>query len=158
MPVWNLANLDYMKRSARMQRLLKLAENRERESAHALHEAERQLDVRQDLLSRLETYLADYLAYPSRSGQTISNPMLMNNLHGFLKQLELARKDGVTGLGRARDQYMGGRQRWLDDTVRKNAIRHIVDKMIESELRAYERLQQKQLDEHGSGRRFRRDA
>jgi flagellar FliJ protein len=147
-----------MKRSARMQRLLKLAEIRERESAHALLEAEHQLEVRQDLLSRLESYLADYLLYPSRAGQTTTNPMLLNNMYGFLKQIELARKDGVTGLGRAHDKYMEGRQRWLDDTVRKNAIRHIVDQLIESELRAHERIQQKQLDEHGAVRRFRRDA
>ncbi len=136
---------DRRQRSARLARLVGLAEREERRAAEALGRLRSELTQRETQLGELDTYRKDYAAASRTApGGTSAHWKDYQSFLGRLDQAIAAQRqltaDAVATVDAARDTWMRKRQRF-------EALKKVLDRSRQVEAQAALRREQRRLDE-----------
>jgi len=144
-----------MKRSKRMQPIVELADNREREAARQVGAARHELGEREQRLQELIDYRDEYAQRFDQAGAVGLDTATLLSYRQFLSQLheaiEYQRKVVADG-ERLVEQRI---EEWKQVRTRLEALGKVVERLHREEADAVERQEQKETDEFGqrSGRR-----
>ena len=135
-----------MTRSKRMQPVVDVTVQREREAAKRLGEAQERLQAAEQRLEELTRYREEY-ARQFAAGGTLGAARL-RDYRVFLDRLNQAVEQQRGLLARARQEADTQRQRWLDMRTRVQALGKVVERYRDEERSHQERRLQKESDQH----------
>lgn len=140
-----------MKRSRRLDSVLRLAKSREREAAAKLAQARHQLSQRQELQQQLLRHQSEYREQ-AKSQATIPASAIKVR-RAFVGQLQRAFEQQAGAIEAARRQVEQARRDWLAQRVRFQSIEKARNQMRDDEALVETRAEQRRLDELSSSRR-----
>jgi flagellar FliJ protein len=140
-----------LSRSARLEPLQVVADQREDEAMRAMAECQRLVTEHENRLKELQRYLQDYLD----SGSAASTPALINNRHAFLAKLRDAEKFQSNLLEQAKQRCEAERARWLLKRRDVGVLEQLAASYRVQERQQQERVVQRDSDERASQSYFR---
>ena len=140
-----------LSRSARLEPLKVVADQREDEAMRAMAECQRQVAEHEARLTELQRYLQDYL----NSESSANTPALISNRHAFLARLRDAEKFQKTVLEQAKERCDAERTRWLLKRRDVGVLEQLAASYRSQERQQEERVIQKDSDERASQSYFR---
>lgn len=135
-----------MTRSKRMQPVVEVTVQREREAAKRLGEAQQRVQAAEQRLDELTRYRQEY-TQQFAAGDSLTAARLQD-YRVFLDRLNQAVEQQHAVLGRARQEADTQRQRWLDLHTRVQALGKVVERYRDEERSHHERRLQKESDQH----------
>lgn len=135
-----------MTRSKRMQPVVEVTLQREREAAKRLSEAQQRLQAAEQRLEELARYRAEY-SNQFADGGSLSAARL-RDYRIFLDRLNQAVEQQRGLVARAQQDAESQRQRWLDMHTRVQALGKVVERYRDEERSHHERRLQKESDQH----------
>lgn len=135
-----------MTRSKRMQPVVEVTVQREREAAKRLGEAQQRVQAAEQRLDELTRYRQEY-TQQFAAGDSLTAARLQD-YRVFLDRLNQAVEQQHAVLGRARQDADAQRQRWLDLHTRVQALGKVVERYRDEERSHHERRLQKESDQH----------
>ena len=134
-----------MKRSSRMQSIVKIANKEEEAAARALAEAIDNLDKQGKALQELIVFKKDYAERFHKTSNT--NAMSIQQFHNFIAQLNQGIEHQQKIIVQAEEHIEEQRQLWIERHNRTRALNKVVENYAKQELDSAEKLEQKLLDE-----------
>ncbi|MBI5041006.1 MAG: flagellar export protein FliJ [Gammaproteobacteria bacterium] len=144
-----------MTRSKRMQPVVNVTANREREAAQRLGECQQRVQAAEQRLEELIQYREEYTRQFANGGSL--NTARLQDYRIFLGRLNQAVEQQHVVLERAREECAALRQRWLDMHTRAQALDKVVERYRDEERSDQNRRDQKETDEHGQTLRGRKN-
>ncbi len=138
-------------RSARLEPLQLVADQREDEAMRAMAECQRLVAEHETRLLELQRYLQDYVVTASAA----STPALISNRHAFMAKLRDAEKFQKTLLEQAKERCEAERTRWLLKRRDVGVLEQLAASYRTQERQHIERIAQKESDERSSQGHFR---
>lgn len=138
-------------RSARLEPLQLVADQREDEAMRAMAECQRIVVEHETRLVELQRYLQDYV----NNGVTASTPALISNRHAFIAKLREAENFQKTLLQQAKERCEAERTRWLLKRRDVGVLEQLAASYRTQERQQVERTAQKDADERASQGYFR---
>ena len=138
-------------RSARLEPLQLVADQREDEAMRMMAECQRVVADHEARLAELQRYLQDYV----NSSVTASTPALINNRHAFMAKLREAENYQKNVLVQARERCEAERARWLLKRRDVGVLEQLAASYRVQERQQVERQIQKDSDERASQSFFR---
>lgn len=135
-----------MTRSKRMQPVVEVTQQREREAAKRLGEAQQRVQAAEQRLDELVRYRDEY-AEQFASGGSLTAARL-RDYRIFLDRLNQAVDQQRALVARAQQEAEAQRQRWLDIRTRVQALDKVVERYRGEERSQHERRLQKESDQH----------
>lgn len=135
-----------MTRSKRMQPVVEVTVQREREAAKRLGEAQQRLASAQQRLEELTSYREEYTRQFAAGGSL--SAARLRDYRMFLDRLNQAVEQQRGVLTRAQQEADTQRQRWLDMHTRVQALGKVVERYRDEERSHLERRLQKESDQH----------
>jgi flagellar FliJ protein len=135
-----------MTRSKRMQPVVNVTANREREAAQRLGECQQRVQAAEQRLEELTHYREEYTQQFANGGSL--NAARLQDYRLFLDRLNQAVEQQRGILERAHAECAGLRQRWLDLRTRTQALDKVVERYRVEERSDQDRRDQKETDEH----------
>jgi len=142
-----------MTRSERLNPVIKVADNKERQAARFMGDSLRDLEDQKKKLDELATYRDDYAQRFTDAGKSGLSISQMNEYRRFITKINEAivlqrRKINETQL-----EYEQRRLQWTDLHSRTRALDKVATRFREAERRQDAKKEQKQLDENALNRR-----
>ncbi len=148
-----------MKKSSRMQPVVKVAEGREQQAARHLGESQAALTQDQQRLDELKEYRRDYEQRFLASGALGMGAARMEDYRKFLHNLGRAIEQQVQMVERSAALVEQQRQRWFVTRGKAQALDNVVSRYQAEEQRDADRREQLEQDEHAMrGSRRARDS
>lgn len=144
-----------MTRSKRMQSVVEVTANREREAARRLGDAQKRVEAAEQRLQELLLYRDDY-TQQFANGASLTAARLQD-YRIFLGRLNQAVDQQLQLLERARQDCEAQRRRWMDIHTRTQALDKVVSRYRDEERSDNERREQKESDQHTQNLRKRDD-
>ncbi|HEC18561.1 MAG TPA: flagellar export protein FliJ [Gammaproteobacteria bacterium] len=141
-----------MKRSQRLEPVVKVAENREQQAAKALGEAQAALQQAQQRLAELKTYREEYVQRFHSDGATGMSAVQMGDYRLFLSKLSRAIEQQAELVEQAAARLEQQRQQWFDQRGKVKMLGNVVSRFQADERRSVERREQREQDERSQGR------
>jgi flagellar FliJ protein len=144
-----------MKRSQRLQPVVKVAEGREQQAVRALGRSQQVLTEAEQRLAELITYREEYIRRFHSVGATGMSAVQMGDYRQFLHKLSLAigQQEGV--VAQAKKAVEEQRRHWFKTRGKVQMLDNVVSRYAADEQRAADRKEQHEQDEHAQ--RPRRD-
>lgn len=137
-----------MKRSKRMQSIVKIANNEEDTAAKGLAAAIENLDKQGKALQELIIFREDYSARFHKTSNT--NAMSIQQFHNFVAQLNHGIEHQQKVVVQAEQAIEEQRSIWIERHNRTRALNKVVENYVKQEHESEEYLEQKLLDEFAS--------
>ena len=136
-----------MKKSKRLQPVVKVAESREQQAARALGQAQsRQADAEQRL-AELQGYREDYIARFHAAGARGMGAVRMEDYQKFLHKLAMAIEQQKQVIAQAQQVVEEKRRLWHVSRSKKQMLGNVVSRYQAEEQRLADRKEQGELDE-----------
>ena len=135
-----------MTRSKRMQPVVNVTANREREAAQRLGESQQRIQAAEQRLDELIRYREEYTQQFANGGSL--NTARLQDYRIFLGRLNQAVEQQRSLLERAREECAVQRQRWLDLHTCVQALGKVVERYRDEERSDQDRRDQKETDQH----------
>lgn len=135
-----------MTRSKRMQPVVEVTVQREREAAKRLGEAQQRMQATEQRLDELVRYRDEYTQQFANGGSLTA--ARLRDYRVFLERLNQAVEQQRALVTRARQEADAQRQRWLDSHMRVQALGKVVERYRDEERGHQERRLQKESDQH----------
>ncbi|MEJ2645066.1 MAG: flagellar export protein FliJ [Gammaproteobacteria bacterium] len=136
-----------MSRSKRMQPVVRVAEDRERQAARALGEAQRRLAENESKLAELIGYREQYSQSFNTAGGVGLDARRLHDYRVFLERLGTAISQQSELVEQLRLDCERSRRRWLETRTRAQALDKVTERYQQVERKAEERLEQHDSDE-----------
>ena len=146
-----------MGRSKRMQPVVKLAEDRERNDAREFGQSERRLAHMQQKLVELQQYRDEYARRFEAAGSCGLNAMQLRDYRIFLDRLSAAIAQQAVAIAHARQDLAKQRHDWLLSRRRVEALDKVIERYQRQEQDVERRLEQNECDEHSAQSARRRE-
>ena len=138
-----------MSKVKRFGELERLAESRELEASRRLASSIESLRSKQAELDQLRSYLEEYRSQQQDRNGT--DPVRWENYRLFLSRLSHAIRQQEQELEAAEARYSEEASRWQDSHARTQALSNLLEKYKRQDQQRADDLEQKELDELGSG-------
>lgn len=135
-----------MTRSKRMQPVVEVTVQREREAAKRLGEAQQRVQAAEQRLEELARYRDEYTEQFANGGSLTA--ARLRDYRIFLDRLNQAVEQQRALVARAQQEAESYRQRWLDIRTRVQALGKVVERYRDEERSQHERRLQKESDQH----------
>lgn len=143
-----------MKRSQRLEPVVKVAENREQQAAKALGDAQGALAEAQQRLEELKHYREDYIQRFHTAGSFGMSAAQMGDYRLFLSNLSQAIEQQTAMVQQAAAVVERQRQQWFNRRGKVKMLDNVVSRYQADEQRDADRKEQREQDEraqHSSG-------
>ncbi|NOX76740.1 MAG: flagellar export protein FliJ [Gammaproteobacteria bacterium] len=137
-----------MKKSSRMQPVVKVAEGREQQAARHLGESQVALTQAQQRLDELKEYRRDYEQRFQTSGALGMGAAQMEDYRKFLCNLGRAIEQQTQTVAQSTTMFEQQRQRWFVTRGKAQALDNVVARYQAEEQRDLDRREQQEQDEH----------
>lgn len=138
-------------RSARLEPLQMVADQREDEAMRAMAECQRVVTEHENRLTELQRYMQDYASAVVEA----STPTLISNRHAFMAKLREAEYFQTTLLRQAKERCEIERARWLLKRRDVGVLEQLAASYRTQERAQVERIEQRNSDERASQSYFR---
>lgn len=135
-----------MTRSKRMEPVVEVTVQREREAAKRLGEAQQRMQAAEQRLDELVRYRDEYTDQFANGGSLAA--ARLRDYRIFLERLNQAVEQQRVLVVRAQQEAESQRQRWLAMRTRVQALGKVVDRYRVEERSQHERRLQKESDQH----------
>jgi flagellar FliJ protein len=132
-----------MKKSKRLEPVVKVAENREQQATRALGEAQKRLAAAEQRLRELKQYREEYHARFKANGAAGMGAMFLEDYQKFLHKLSLAIQQQVAVIAQAAAAVEEKKRLWH--------VSRSKTQMIESVVARYQAQEQRQADRKEQG-------
>ena len=136
-----------MTKSKRMQPVVRVADQRERQAAVEMAEFRRFLDAQQAKLDELNNYRNDYARHFEQAGRGGMDAARMADYRRILARLNDAIVYQEQRLASLYNEYEQVRRRWTDTRTRAAALDKVMERYREEERREGDRREQGESDE-----------
>ena len=136
-----------MKKSKRMQPVLRVAETKEQRAAIELGKAQNNLQTQMHRLSELQNYQSEYLSRFQQSGQNGMDINTMQSFRSFLAKLAAAVEQQLQTVKIARDVVEKRKQQWFATRGRVKIYTNVITRFVNDENKQEEKREQKETDE-----------
>lgn len=139
-----------MDKSKRLEPIVGLAKNSERDAARALGQALAQLDQEMAQLQQLTDYKKDY---ERRLGESASHGMsaqAVNEYREFIAKLAQAIEQQQEAVGRARAELEDKKRFWFARRGRSRALDAVLERYLKDEQKALDRKEQRDHDDRSN--------
>lgn len=136
-----------MKKSKRLQPVIKIASAREDEAARELVEYRKVVDQHEAKLIELRHYHEEYTLRLNESGRNGMHIARINDYRSFIERLRVAIKQQEVVLVECRQQLDELNRAWLQTRARHKALDKVSDRYQHQELQAQEKRAQAESDE-----------
>ena len=136
-----------MKKSKRIQPIIRVAESKEQRAAVELGRAQNQLQEQVKRLQDLQSYQQEYrtrLQETGRNGISISK---LQSFRSFLDKLEIALVQQKQAVTMAEELVASRKQQWFASRDKVKIYNNVATKYVNAELRQEEKQEQKDSDE-----------
>jgi flagellar FliJ protein len=137
-----------MKKSRRLQPVVKVAESREQQAARALGESQSQLSQAQQRHAELLRYKEEYLQRFHAAGKVGMNAAQMEDYRQFLVKLDQAIEQQRQVVEQAAQVLETKRRHWFEKRTKTQALDKVVSRYQSAEQRQQDRQEQNEQDEH----------
>ena len=137
-----------MPRSKRMQPVVRMAEDRERNDAREFGQRQRHLADMQQKLAELQMYRDEYARRFEAAGSCGLHAMQLRDYRMFLDRLSEAIAQQKVAIARACQEVDKHRQDWLQSRRRVQALDKVVERYQRQEHDIERRREQNECDEH----------
>lgn len=137
-----------MTRSKRMQPVVNVTANREREAAKRLGECQQRIHAAEQRLAELIKYREEYTQQFASGGSL--NTARLQDYRAFLNRLNQAVDQQGHQVAQVSHECEGLRQRWLALHVRAQALDKVVERYRGEERSEQDKREQKDSDEHAN--------
>lgn len=141
-----------MTKSDRLKPVIKVAENREREAAKVLGDAQKVVQQRKKRLDELTSYRSDYCARFNSADRGARPAALLADFRLFLVRLDEAIVQQQKLLDAGVKELEERKQRWLAERTKTLALDKVAVRLRTQERRQVERKEQKDTDERAQRR------
>jgi|SRR5699024_6242791 len=136
-----------MKRAQRLQPVIDMAQDAEREAAGKLGQCQTALQQAQQQLHNLQQYRNDYQQQWIDQGQTGVSGQWLLNYQRFLSQLEVAIAQQENSLAWHENNVSVSQKKWQQAYARLEGLRKLVQRYRDEAQKAADKQEQKLLDE-----------
>lgn len=136
-----------LKRAKRLQPVIEMAEEKEREAAARLAKMQQQLQQAEQQLAGLEQYRTDYQQQWIQRGQGGVTGEWLMNYQRFLSQLETAIQQQRNSVNWHRQNVAKVREQWQQLYARLEGLKKLVQRYHDQARHAADRQEQKAMDE-----------
>lgn len=136
-----------LKRAKRLQPVIEMAEEKEREAAARLAKMQRQLQQAEEQLAGLEQYRSDYQQQWIERGQGGVTGEWLMNYQRFLSQLETAIEQQRNSVDWHQQNVAKVREQWQQLYARLEGLKKLVQRYHDQARHAADRQEQKAMDE-----------
>lgn len=133
-------------KSKRMQPIVRVADQRERQAAQALGDARGVAAQQESRLTDLRNYRQEYVNRFEALGRTGITGAQIREYQRFLDQLDRAISQQEQTLIKAQQAVDGSKQEWVNKNTKATAIRNVVDRFQKAEAYSAARSEQKDTD------------
>ncbi len=139
-----------MEKSKRIEPIVNLAKNSERDAVKALGEALQALNSQLERRDQLIAYKAEYAERLSSSGSLGINAQHLNEYREFIDKLGQAieQQDQIVSL--ARNTLEEKKRFWFAKRGRSKALDTVLDRYLENEQNQLDKIEQKELDDRNN--------
>ncbi len=137
-----------MKKSTRLQPVVKVAENREQQAAKALGDSQAVLTQAEQRLADLKQYREEYIQRFHTAGAAGMAAAQMEDYQKFLHKLSMAIKQQVQIVAQAVSFMEQKRQAWFQTRGKTKMLDNVVSRYQATEQRETERKAQNEQDEN----------
>jgi len=136
-----------MKRSRRLEPVVKVAENREQQAARSLGDAQSALNQAQQRLDELENYRKEYIQRFHTTGAVGMSAVQMGDYRLFLSNLSRAIEQQAGLVKQAAAAVEQQRQQWFARRGKVKMLGNVVSRFQTEEQRVADRKEQLEQDE-----------
>ena len=136
-----------MKRSRRLQPVVRVAENRQQQAARALGLAQGELAQAQQRLSELKGYREEYIRRFQAAGAQGMVVVQMADYRQFLHRLAMAIEQQVKVVAHVTARVEDQRRRWFASRGKAQMLDNVVQRYQADEQREADRKEQVELDD-----------
>lgn len=136
-----------MKRAQRLQPVIDMAQDAEREAAGKLGQCQQALQQAEEQLHNLQQYRADYQQQWIAKGQTGVSGQWLMNYQRFLSQLEVAIEQQEKNIAWHANNVSVSQTAWQQTYARLEGLRKLVQRYRDEAQQAADKQEQKLLDE-----------
>lgn len=136
-----------MKKSKRMQPLLRVAESKEQTAATELGQAQNNLQMQIDRLRELENYQNEYLSRFQQTGQAGISMSTLQSYRSFLSKLEAAVEQQKQAVKTAKELVDRRKKQWFASRDQVKIYNNVITRYVDDEIKQEEKLEQKESDE-----------
>lgn len=133
-------------KSKRMQPIVRVADQRERQAAQALGDARSAAAQQESRLNDLRNYRQEYVSRFEAQGRGGLNGAQLRDYQRFLEQLDRAIGQQEQAVHNAQQNVDGSKQEWVTKNTKATAIHHVVDRFRRAEAYTASRNEQKDTD------------
>jgi len=137
-----------MKRSQRLDPVVKVAENREQQAARALGDSQLVFTQAEQRLAELKNYREEYIQRFHTNGAAGMSAVQMEDYRLFLSNLSNAIEQQVALVKQAASVVEQQRQQWFDRRGKVKMLGNVVSRFQADERRIVDRKEQREQDEH----------
>lgn len=142
-----------MKRSKRLEPVVKVAENREQQAARALGDAQSALAQAEQRLAELKTYREEYIERFHANGALGMSAVQMGDYRLFLSNLSRAIEQQAELVRQAAAVVEQQRQKWFSRRGKVKMLDNVVSRYQADEQRVVDRKEQLEQDERAQHQR-----
>ena len=136
-----------MKRSTRMQPVIRVSEEREKQAAKELGDWQQALDQRRQQLTELQNYREEYRRYFAEVGSSGVSARRLIELQRFLAKLDQAVNQQMEVVASTERGLDVKRQSWMQARSKTQVLENVVSRYRDEEEVEQSRRDQKELDE-----------
>ncbi len=136
-----------MKRSQRLEPVVRVAENREQQAARSLGDSQLALNQAQQRLDELENYRKEYIQRFHTTGATGMSAVQMGDYRLFLSNLSRAIEQQIGLVKQAAVTVEQQRQQWFSRRGKVKMLGNVVSRFQTEEQRVADRKEQLEQDE-----------
>jgi len=141
-----------MRRSSRINRLVKIAEAEERKLAKAIAASQRQLAEQQQRLGELNAYRLDYAQ--SGASRSFTSAAQMKDFHAFIGRLDDALQSQKQIIRECETRLEQHRRRWQGKRQRVESLQKVGERLQSEERASDERNAQRVMDDRSHNARL----
>lgn len=139
-----------MEKSKRIEPIVNLAKNSEREAVKALGDALQVLNSQTERLNQLIAYKAEYAERLSLSGGKGINVQQLNEYREFIDKLTLAIDQQTQAVSQARQTLDDKKRFWFAKRGRSKALDAVLDRYLDDEQHQLEKKEQNEIDDRNN--------
>lgn len=141
-----------MRRSQRLQRILKLADTAREQASMRVADSRRARDEGQDKLTQFEAYRREYQNQLSVSNSTLSSVQI-RELRRFIAQIDSAISVLQQQSSRSEAQYRADISHWQAESRRTQTLTDMMNRARDEDRTSIERTSQHEIDERSGFQR-----
>lgn len=140
-------------KSSRLSVVLELEERKEQEAMDRLRKAKAYLDQQVQQQQVLEDYRGQYLAELKGSMSQVTQVAVLQRSQGFVNQINGAIEQQTLVVQHAQVQFDTEKKNWLERREKAKGLKDLVERIKQEELQAFEKRQEKRMEDDLAGRR-----